>query len=292
MHQPQDPIQAEQLYRQVVEYDQKGDVYNAVKLCKRLAKLAPDWSAPFAFLGRIYRSRNEWRQTLHYCMKAAEHTPFDDLLWETIGLAATALGDWALAKYAWHQLGLQVGPLDGSGLPDLGIIPVRLNPTDMPEVVAARRIDPVRAEVDSIPQPSSGRRYKDLLLVEKRANGRLFLQQKGLPVFDEIQVLKQSAWQTYCLVLFTETQSDVDILANICRSYGIGFDNWSNAARFLQPNLHKNVAEYFDQSIFGKVAHDSFLVAVAARQPKSIGQALEAWRVVTLKEHSNMECLF
>jgi hypothetical protein len=59
---------AEQLYRLVVEYDRRGDVYNAVKLCKRLARMAPDWSVPFAFLSRTYRSRMEWKPTLHYCL--------------------------------------------------------------------------------------------------------------------------------------------------------------------------------------------------------------------------------
>ena len=101
---------AEQLYRLVVEYDRRGDVYNAVKLCKRLARMAPDWSVPFAFLSRTYRSRMEWKPTFHYCLRAVEHNAFDENLWETLGIAATALGEWETARYAWNQLGHHFKP--------------------------------------------------------------------------------------------------------------------------------------------------------------------------------------
>ena len=146
---------AEQLYRLVVEYDRRGDVYNAVKLCKRLARMAPDWSAPFAFLSRTYRSRMEWKPTFHYCLKAVEHNAFDENLWETLGIAATALGEWETARYAWNQLGFHFKPSAEALHLDLGIMPIRLNPSTMPEIVAARRIDPVRCVIESIPQPSS-----------------------------------------------------------------------------------------------------------------------------------------
>lgn len=287
---------AEQLYRLVVEYDRRGDVYNAVKLCKRLARMAPDWSVPFAFLCRTYRSRMEWKPTLHYCMKAVEHNAFDENLWETLGIAATALGEWETARYAWNQLGYHFKPSAEAIDLDLGIIPLRLNPATQPEVVAARRVDPVRAIIESIPQPSSGRRYGDLVLVENKPNQtgasvQFYQQRRVLPLHDELQLLKSSNWHTYSVMLFTATAADVDVLANLCLSANLGFDNWSNATRFFQPNLHRNVAEYFDQAIFGKIEREVYLVAMAARQFGEIEKALSTWRVITLKEHGRVEQL-
>lgn len=290
--QPQDSVQAEQLYRLVVEYDRKGDVYNAAKLCKRLAKIAPDWSVPFAFLGRMYRFRHEWRPTLHYCRRALEHNPFDENLWETLGLAATALGDWATARYAWNQLGFACRPGDGAPLLDLGLVPARLNPLSQPEVVAARRIDPVRAIIESVPQPSSGRRYKDLILIDKQPNQRYSFHQKSLALFDEVQLVKQSHWLTFSVLLHTDSQAEVDLLANLCLAEGLGFDNWSNASRFFQPNLHHKVSEYFDQAVFGKLERETFLVAVAAKEAAEVAAVLKSWRVITLKEHGAVEWLF
>ena len=289
MQPPHEHIIAEQLYRQVVEYDRRGDVYNAVKLCKRLARLAPDWSVPFAFLSRTYRSRMEWKPTLHYCLKAVEHNNFDENLWETLGLAATALCEWEMARYAWNQLGFHFKPCSEALHLDLGIVPVRLNPTTQPEIVAARRIDPVRASIESIPQPSSGRRYKDLILVENKSNGLFFQQSKKLPIHDELQLLKPSNWHTFSVLLYTSSPSDVDTLANLCLKADLGFDNWSNATRFFQPNLHKNVSEYFDQAIFDRLERDVFLVAVAARQLGEVEAMLESWRVITLKECGGVE---
>lgn len=283
---------AEQLYRLVVEYDRRGDVYNAVKLCKRLARLAPDWSVPFAFLSRTYRSRMEWKPTLHYCLQAVEHNAFDENLWETLGIAATALGEWETARYAWNQLGFHFKPSAEALYLDLGIVPVRLNPTSQPEVVAARRIDPVRAVIESIPQPSSGRRYKDLVLVENRTANQLYQHSKKLPIHDELQLLKSSNWNTFSVLLYTPSSTDVDTLANLCLSANLGFDNWSNATRFFQPNLHRNVAAYFDQAIFGKVEREVFLVALAAKQVQEVERVMEAWRVITLRAHGAVEALF
>ncbi len=287
---------AEQLYRLVVEYDRRGDVYNAVKLCKRLARMAPDWSVPFAFLCRTYRSRMEWKPTLYYCMRAVEHNAFDENLWETLGIAATALGEWETARYAWNQLGYHFKPSAMAIDLDLGIIPLRLNPATQPEVVAARRVDPVRAIIESIPQPSSGRRYGDLVLVENKPNQagasvQFYQQRRVLPLHDELQLLKSSNWHTYSVMLFTDTAADVDVLANLCLSANLGFDNWSNATRFFQPNLHRNVAEYFDHAIFGKMEREVYLVAMAARQQMEIEKALSTWRVITLKEHGRVEQL-
>ncbi len=287
---------AEQLYRLVVEYDRRGDVYNAVKLCKRLARMAPDWSVPFAFLSRTYRSRMEWKPTFHYCLRAVEHNAFDENLWETLGIAATALGEWETARFAWNQLGFHFKPSAEALHLDLGIVPVRLNPTTQPEVVAARLINPVQAIIESIPQPSSGRCYKDLVLVENMPNpqgatGHLYQESKKLPIHDELQPLKSSNWHTFSVLLYTDASSDVDTLANLCLSASLGFDNWSNATRFFQPNLHRNVAEYFDHAIFGKLEREVFLVAMAAKQVKEVEKVLANWRVITLRECGKLEML-
>ena len=170
-------------------------------------------------------------------------------------------------------------------------MPLRLNPGTQPEIVAARRIDPVRAAIESIPQPSSGRCYKDLVLMENKPNGQLYQQSKKLPIHDELQLLKSSNWHSFSVLLYTDSPADVDTFANLCLSANLGFDNWSNATRFFQPNLHRNVAEYFDQAVFGKLEREVFLVAMAAKQMKEVENLLETWRVITLRECSKPEQL-
>lgn len=285
-------IEAEQIYRQVVAYDRCGDVYNAVKLCKRLARLTPDWSAPFAYLSHIYKLRREWKPAYHYGLRAVDLNPFDERVWETLAISATALAEWETARQAWNQLGYEFKKSDEALHLDLGLVPVCLNPTSQPEIVEARRIDPVRASIESIPQPSSGRRYKDLVLIDSKAESIFFHQGRRLPVHPELQLLKQSVWRTYAVLLETDSMEDVHILSGLCTKALLGFDNWSNAARFLGPGLHPKLTEYFDCTIFDHLERDAYLVALAARQEKEILEVLHNWQVIVLKNFSGLECLF
>lgn len=283
---------AEQLYRQMVDYDRGGDVYNAVKVGRRLARLMPDWSAPFAYLGGIYKSRKEWKPVLHYCNKALDHNPLDDTVWNNLALAATALQEWDTARRAWNQLGFSFKDSEETLELDLGMVPARLNPKTKPEVIEARRIDPARAYIESIPQPSSERRYKDLILLDTQPQGSYFLNGKNLKVYEELQVLKSSSFKSFAVILHTSSLKDIGTLAALCLQKDLGFDNWSNAVRFLQPGLHQKISDYFEPSIFGNLQRDEFLVAIASRQPKEVVAVLKDWEVITLRSFSGLEQLF
>ena len=88
--------------------------------------------------------------------------------WWNVGIAATALQDWPLARRAWQAYGLKVpGAASGTGEPagmELGSAAVRLSPEGEAEVVWGRRLDPARIAVLSIPLPSSGRRWGEVVL--------------------------------------------------------------------------------------------------------------------------------
>ncbi|MFQ5445381.1 MAG: tetratricopeptide repeat protein [Saprospiraceae bacterium] len=284
--------EVENLYREVVKYDRAGDVYNAVKLCKRVARLAPDWSAPFAYLGWIYKCRQEWKPTYHYSLRAVENNPFDDNTWEHLALAATVLKEWETARLAWNQLGFEFKESDEALRLNLGSIAACLNPGTHPEIVEASRIDPARAVIESIPQPSSGHRYQDLVLLDVKPNRYHHVKGRKIPVYDELQLLKQSPWRTFAVLLHTSSRKNVNTLAQLCNEAGLGFDNWSNAARFFTPGLHPRVSEYFDHTIFGKLERDTFLVAIASLSKPAVEEVLQSWEVISLDAYSGLECLF
>jgi tetratricopeptide (TPR) repeat protein len=286
------PIDVENLYREVVKYDRAGDVYNAVKLCKYIARMAPDWSAPFAYLGRIYKCRQEWKPSYHYSLRAVENNPFDDNTWEHLALAATALEEWETARRAWNQLGFEFKKSDEALRLDLGIIPACLNPGTHPEIVEVSRIDPARAIIQSIPQPSSGHRYRDLILLDVNPIRHHHINGRKMPVYDELQLLKQSPWRTFAVLLHTSSRKDVNTLAQLCDEASLGFDNWSNATRFFNPGLHPKVSEYFDYTIFGQLERDTFLVAIASRSEPAVVKVLQSWEVISLHPYSGLERLF
>lgn len=291
-HRQRPILEVEELYRLAVRYGRVGDVYNAVKLCKLIARKSPDWSAPYALLSSIYKGRNEWKPALYYSLRALENNPFDEVIWENMALSATAMADWYTARQAWNQLGFKFRPSYEEPCINLGPIAARLNPSTQPEIVEAHRIDPARAIIKSIPQPSSGKRYLDEILISCRSVHNLVSRGRHFEVYDELEVLRTSSWQTFAVILQTPDLSDVEKLANLCRESEIGFDNWSNAARFLQSNLHEKVWEYYDHTIFGPLKQDAFLVALAAQSEKEVRYVLKNWEIISLKQYQGLDRLY
>ena len=85
----------------------------------------------------------------------------DKAAWWNLGIAATALGRWDVARSAWRGFGINMPKGDGPIDFPCGTCPIRINPDGDAEVVWAERIDPARAELLSIPFPESNHRWKD-----------------------------------------------------------------------------------------------------------------------------------
>jgi len=283
----------ESLFLQAVQYDRAGDVYNAVKLHKRLTRLAPDWSEPYACLSRIYKNRQEWRPAYYYAKRAAEINPFNESAWQNLGIAATAIGNWTTARHAWNHLGYHFEPGDQAIQSDLGVVPVCLNPDTLPEIVWARRIDPARAVVLSVPQPRSKRRYGDVVLLDQEKRRVRVLGKKRLVIYDELELLASSRHATFCAFLLSDDPADLDLLERLCRDASVGFDNWSGANRLLLPRHAHGVQEIFDRQVFEeeKAEHKGFWVALAAREESAVRGVLEAWQVVSLKKYCRLVCM-
>lgn len=281
----------ERLYREVMKYDLEGDVYNAVKLCKRIAKMAPDWSAPYAYLGRLYKIRKEWKPVFHYSLRAVQNNPFNEEPWSHLALAATALEEWETARQAWNYLGYDFKKADSELRLNMGRLAVCINPDSNPEIIEATRIDPVRVEIESIPQPSSGHRYKDILLIDVKPSGNHHIGQQRVSYFNELEQLKRSPWQTLAAYLHTSNAKDVAVLTSLCDENNLGFDNWSHALRYLQPKLHPKVSEYFDLTMVNKTKRDLYLVAIATKDPNLVEPVLREWEIITLNRYSRLEQL-
>ncbi|RMG88734.1 MAG: hypothetical protein D6714_00190 [Bacteroidetes bacterium] len=281
----------ESLYRQAADYQQKGDVYNAVKLCKKIIKIAPDWSAPFSLLSLIYKTRNEWHPTLYYSHKAVSNNPFDERAWTNMAIAATALRKWLTARKAWNHVGYDFPEKNQVINMDLGLVAVRINSQSRPEIVWARRVCPARARIQSIPQPASELRFEDLILTDAEPCG--FHIQNGIrrPVFEALQLLKPSRKWTFIARLNTDNPADVLTLERICAEAGLGFDNWSKAIRQLTASSNPQLPEYFQDSFANNPSFDHQLVAISAEWQMEVRQVLEAWKIVTLKSYSGLRCV-
>jgi hypothetical protein len=219
----------------------------------RAADLEPWLSESWFNLALLHKFRHDWEQARAAGLRAValldRETGAPD--WWNVGIAATALQDWPLARRAWQAYGLRVPggasrPKPGSGPGDngepvgmdLGSAAVRLSPEGEAEVVWGRRLDPARVEVLSIPLPSSGRRWGEVVLHDGVPHGeRDTAAGHGggsvYPVFDEIELWAPSPVPTWLVLLEADTPADRDALERLAAEAGYAAEDWSSSVRLL-----------------------------------------------------------
>lgn len=157
-----------------------------------------------------------------------------------LGIAATAIGDWATARRAWTDFGIEgFDPSDEPIDADLGMVPIRINPDRASlthqvmfdagdtEVVWCWRRSPAHAVVASVPLPESGHRFRDVLLHDGEPKGSRRNGDREVPVFDELDRLEESGLSTWQAILDGVREGDLDRLADVLGPLGLGLDTWS-----------------------------------------------------------------
>jgi tetratricopeptide (TPR) repeat protein len=121
------------------DFDRQGLTAEAISEYSRACGLDPSWSVPFYNLGLVYKYARQWELSLSQNQRATELDVRDVAARWNLGIAATALGRWDVARTAWRGAGVSLP--DGEGPVDYpcGRSPIRLNPEANGEVVWADR---------------------------------------------------------------------------------------------------------------------------------------------------------
>ena len=225
-----------------------GDAERGGQLALEMTQVAPKSFFAWFEAGLHAKARHDWRRCMEWNRQAARLFGPDEAqeigdanpaAWN-LGIAATALGDWATARHAWTQYGVE--GLDSGSDPidmNLGQVPIRLNP-DRPslslqvvpeygatEVVWCWRRSPAHAVIASVPLPESGHRFRDVLLHDGEPKGTRWLGDSEVSVFDELEKLQDSGMPTWQAQVSGATAADVDAFGDIVGQRGLGVDNWS-----------------------------------------------------------------
>ena len=272
---------ARQIFTQATTYDTLGDVYHTVKLCKRAIKLDPDYAPPYLLLGRIYHERQEWKPCLYYHQQYIALKPRAREVWPYIGLAAAALGKWAVAREAWRHEGYALPDSDRPVRLAPSLIGIRCKHRGKQEILWARRLDPVRAELLSLPQLPLDLNYGDTLLFDLTAVGDRMLPKGRIAIHPYLARLERRFYTTYRVRLYTESAAPLDTLERLCSEAQLGFDNWSAATRQI---TGAGLTEYYGQELLQATEHIIPLVGIAVRHREQLEEVLEAWRVITFCE--------
>ena len=268
------PQSAEELNEQGRRLAEAGDVKGAHAAYTAARALDPTWSAPIYNLGLLYKYCREWKRSLEYNQLAVQLSPDDQASWWNLGIAATALADWGEARRAWEACGIKPPPGDGAPVFNFGLTPIRLDPEGEAEVVWARRLDPARAEITSIPLPSSRFRWRDVVLTDGAEEGRRTVEDRTYPVFNVLQLLSRSEFQTVVVELGSANDAAIDALHTLAAEEGIGTEYWGMSTRILCRACSLGIPDEHT-GYDGAPAHPH--LGVAVRDAAEVEVLMERW---------------
>ena len=219
------------------------------RLAAELLPRDPSDSALWYDRSMYAKWRAEWPASVEFNEKALELLPAAGLQGEpaawNLGIAATALGDWARARRAWSAFGIPLPVADSVDAPidaDFGPAPVRLNAeprfvgqhlplldgrTWASEVVWGLRICPARIRIVSVPSPDSGHRHGDVVLHDGDTLGSRRLGEDDLGVFNEIDLWQRSPTPTLTVTIEAPGPQTVEELSDLFETAGGEAEDWT-----------------------------------------------------------------
>jgi hypothetical protein len=255
------------------QQDDKGSKKVASILYRLASVAAPKWSVPYYNLGLLTKYQGQWEQSCEFNQRAVELNPQDEAAWWNLGIAATALKDWAEARRAWEGFGIRTPAGHGELQMDLPQACVRLDPPGNGEVVWGKRLDPARIVVLNVPLPESKHRYHDIVLHDGAQNGTRVSNGQEAPVFDELTLWKPSEYSTFEVELTVPDKAAEEGLVDLCHDREIGVEDWSTirfiCAECSRGNLgpHEHKPEQQDSGTcsfgFGAKTQDELLTLLA-----------------------------
>lgn len=266
----------------------EGKVPEAIEQYQLACELDPSFSSPFYNLGLIYKYAGDWERSLEWNALAAALDSAGEPSWWNLGIAATALERWKVAREAWIGYGVELPPGEGPLDFPCGRRPIRLNPAGAAEVVWADRLDPARALLKNILLPESGFRFHDIVLNDGAAVGYRLLEGREVPVFNCLKLLVPSPFSTFVaevdLPVELDPEAAVEKLMELAEASGQAAENWSASMHMLcaacsegRPHDHHDGHPISPDD--GPMARSGRQrIKVAARRLEDARRLLEAWR--------------
>jgi tetratricopeptide (TPR) repeat protein len=267
----------EALLDQAIEFCDNGDKDEAIRIYEQILSEKEDWATAHYNLGLIYKYRNDWHKSYHHNKRAVELDPKMDAAQWNLGIAATMLKDWKLARQCWNFFGMNYEIIDYDTAGKLADVCIRISPNAEAETVWATRICPARAIIKNIPLPESEHRFKDMVLNDGAPNGYRMSEGQEYPVLDEIQHLSSSDYQTYSIKCKLISEAQFEDLQQRCWKSDIAIENWTTSVQMLCKQCSEGKPhEHHDHDL--KKASAEFRIALATTSQEKLITVLETWR--------------
>jgi hypothetical protein len=227
-------------------------------------------------LGLKAKYEGNWHESLAQNQRADKLRSGDEATIWNLGIAATALGEWEVARRAWRSYGIEVNNGPGEVLWSEMKACVRANPSGAADVVWGMRIDPARIRIENVPLSASERRYGDILVNDGAEEGTRILNGREYPVFDELGIWRISAYSTFEVDLVMPNEAAMESLESRCRESGLWIEDWGTVRILCEmcsrgtPGEHICTNEPTSQGRYG----------FAAKSESVLRSVLQAWAEV------------
>lgn len=280
---------AQELHQDAMALDNQGKYEEALDKYAEAIALHPEKSESHYNAGLIHKYAGNWEESFAFNKTANELAPDDEAARWNLGIAATALRDWRTARRVWNGIGLQLDPeLDEPIEVNLGLTPVRLNPDEEAEVVWARRIDPVRARIESIPFPDSGYAHGDVVLHDGAAVGYRMHGERKCPVFNVLELFEQSDFLTFNVDIDADSPEKVEALIQILSDRDMRAEDWTRNVRILCKACSEGDPHDHHDHDHGEADDGAWKpqrsLGVAAISLEDVQQACAAWTSGVVRE--------
>ncbi|MFD7440741.1 tetratricopeptide repeat protein [Streptomyces sp. NPDC059909] len=222
-----------------------------------------------------YKFLRNWPKAYELGREAAaraERGENDPAFWN-LGIAATVLREWEVARDAWEGFGIPMpegeGPVDVDGA--FGMTCVRLDTDGEQEVVWAQRLCPTRAQIVNVPF-TEGRRFGEIVVHDGEPKGERVYQGRSVSVFDELVLFEPSALPTLEVTVNAAEVADVHALVELFADRDFGAEPTSSFTMHCKCCSEGSI-EYEEG---GSVHAGAQTVALAAPEDDA-RQLLEQW---------------
>lgn len=265
------------------QFAEARDVYNAAKLLRRIARLAPEWWEPHAELAELYKRQGEWKAMMHFAKRAVALQAANPDAWRNLAIAATALKKNRIVKTVWKKFGILTPNPDRHS-----IVALRAPSGQQFEILWAHPLDPARAALTSIPYPSSGLHYHDIVLYDFHICGHTMAERRRYPVYDHLRILRHSLFKTFSCTVHTADKKPLRVLERLCRQAGLGFENWTSTTRAMPFHTEKALPEFYHTTALRPYAPGESLIAIAAHRLAEAETILRNWQLITLHDYESL----
>ncbi|MDO4259454.1 MAG: hypothetical protein Q4C87_08040 [Actinomycetaceae bacterium] len=269
----EDVVSAMDLNDQAYEAFCAGYLERAAALFAELHQKLPTYP-PYPYMqGMAEKYRRNWQACLDASLTSLKIRPDGDeaSAWNA-AIAATALGKWDIARRIWDELDVEVPGDEGEIRGDFGYILLLLNCWGKRESVYARRIDPVRAEILSIPFPESGYRRGDIILTDGGYVGHTHVGDRQFPVMIGLECLQVSDLMTLRVLAVCPEPEDAELLQVDLSCCG-EVEDLTGSAPCASENCPWSDGDW----------HPGRTFAVAAPDIQSVKEAAYGWQNVAMQ---------